>query len=230
MKKIPLGNQSFKKIIEGGYLYVDKTKFVYDAIANGGAYFLSRPRRFGKSLLLSTFKALFSGPTDPNGHPQGLFAGLWISQTNYDFTQRYPMVNLDMSGQSDSPETLKKSLMSRLLTISRREKLKISAPTSGDMLYNLIEALSDKYETRVVVLIDEYDAPVTNNLNKIKLAQDNREILRDFYSKLKSCDEYLRFVFVTGVPRYAFIGLSAGLNQLTDLTLNKNFAAFAALL
>ncbi|MDR3204476.1 MAG: AAA family ATPase, partial [Deltaproteobacteria bacterium] len=92
------------------------------------------------------------------------------------------------------------------------------------MLSKFIKGLSRKHGTRVVVLIDEYDAPVTNNLSKLKLAQDNREVLRDFYSILKSCDEYLRFVFVTGVTRYAFMGLSAGLNQLNDLTFDENFA------
>jgi hypothetical protein len=92
------------------------------------------------------------------------------------------------------------------------------------MLSKLIKCLSRKHGTRVVVLIDEYDAPVTNNLSKLKLVQDNREVLRDFYFILKSCDEYLRFVFVTGVTRYAFMGLSAGLNQLNDLTLDENFA------
>ncbi|MDR3205138.1 MAG: AAA family ATPase [Deltaproteobacteria bacterium] len=110
MKKIPLGLQIFQDIIKGGYVYVDKTKYVYDAVSKGKAYFLSRPRRFGKSLLLSTFEALFSGPTDPNGPPQGLFAGLCISQTDYDFTQRYPVVNLDMSGESNSPEEIKENL------------------------------------------------------------------------------------------------------------------------
>jgi hypothetical protein len=138
------------------------------------------------------------------------------------------VVYLDLSVESDSPETLEKSLMSRLLTIGRREKLKISAPTSNDLLYNLIEALSDKYETRVVVLIDEYDTPVSDNLGNTDLAKANQMVLKNFYSKLKSCDEYLRFLFVTGVTRYSFMGVTSGLNQLTnnqlaDLTLNRKF-------
>jgi hypothetical protein len=124
MKKIPLGLQSFQKIIEGGSLYVDKTKFVYNAIANGDAYFLSRPRRFGKSLLLSTFEALFSGPTDPNGPPQGLFSGLWISQTNYDFNQIYPVVNLDMAVASNSPAVLKKKPQRRFAQSRQAGKYK----------------------------------------------------------------------------------------------------------
>jgi hypothetical protein len=100
MKLLPISLQTFQDIIEGGYVYVDKTNYVYDAVSKGKAYFLSRPRRFGKSLLLSTFKSLFSGPTDPNGPPQGLFAGLWICQTDYDFTQRYPVVKLDRSAKT----------------------------------------------------------------------------------------------------------------------------------
>ncbi|MDR3203254.1 MAG: ATP-binding protein [Deltaproteobacteria bacterium] len=224
MKLLPISLQTFQDIIEGGYLYVDKTKFVYEAVSQGKAYFLSRPRRFGKTLLLSTFEALFNGPTNPNGPPQGLFAGLWISQTDYDFTKRYPVVNLDMSGKSDSPETLEQRLKDRLLTYASLENLDISAYSLDMMLYNLIEGLNYKYGTRVVVLIDEYDAPVSDNLANIKVAKANHDILRYFYSVLKSCDRYLHFVFVTGVTSYAFMGISSGLNHLNDLTLNNKFA------
>ncbi|MDR3203466.1 MAG: AAA family ATPase [Deltaproteobacteria bacterium] len=181
MKLLPFSLQTFQNIITGGYVYVDKTKYVYDAVSKGKAYFLSRPRRFGKSLLLSTFKALFSGPTDPNGPPQGLFAGLWISQTDYDFTQRYTVINLDISGESNSPEELKENLKIELEDLAAQENLDISSSLPGSMLSKLIKGLSRKHGTTVVVLIDEYDAPVSDNLDNIDLAKANQKILKDFY-------------------------------------------------
>ncbi|MDR1049768.1 MAG: AAA family ATPase, partial [Deltaproteobacteria bacterium] len=111
MKKLPIGIQTFEKLIKGDFVYADKTKYVYNLVNTESAYFLSRPRRFGKSLLLSTFEALFSGPPDPDGPPQGLFKDLWIGkETKYDFSQKFPVINLSLTSETFNPEALTKSL------------------------------------------------------------------------------------------------------------------------
>jgi hypothetical protein len=225
MKKLPIGIQTFNKIIDGGYVYADKTKYVFDLARQEGAYFLSRPRRFGKSLLLSTFEALFSGPPDIDGPPQGLFADLWIGrESDYDFNQIHPVIILNMDLDSPTPEDLRNDLKDMLQAIAKTNGLEISGSSPGRMLANLIAGLHEKHDAAVVLLIDEYDSPVSDNIDDLALAQANRAILKNFYSKLKSCDKSLRFVFVTGVTRYAFMGLSAGLNQLYDLTLDESFS------
>ncbi|MDR1050579.1 MAG: AAA family ATPase, partial [Deltaproteobacteria bacterium] len=225
MKKLPVSIQTFKKITEGGYVYADKTKYVYDLARDEGAYFLSRPRRFGKSLLLSTFEALFSGAPDPDGPPQGLFADLWIGrELDYDFRQKYPVITLNMNLNSRTPNDLENALKDMLQTIVETHSLKITGSSPGGMLDNLITKLYKKHGTGVVVLIDEYDSPVSDNIDNFDLAETNSVILKNFYSNLKSCDKYLRFVFVTGVTRCAFMGLSAGLNHLADLTIDAKHA------
>ncbi|MDR1166650.1 MAG: ATP-binding protein [Deltaproteobacteria bacterium] len=225
MKKLPIGVQTFKKIIEGGYAYADKTKFVYDLACSNTAYFLSRPRRFGKSLLLNTFKALFSGPPNPDGPPQGLFADLWIGrESDYDFTQTHPVITFSMSSDSDSPADLRESILKKLDEINQSEQLGLNISLPATDLFLLIKRLKEKYDKEVVVLIDEYDAPVSGNIDNPDLALKNRDILRNFYSGFKDTDEFLRFVFVTGVTRYVFMGLSAGLNHLMDLTLESKYA------
>ncbi|MDR1309103.1 MAG: ATP-binding protein [Deltaproteobacteria bacterium] len=225
MEELPIGMQTFKDLIEGGYVYADKTRYVYDMVRSGKAYFLSRPRRFGKSLLLSTFESLFSGPPDPDGKPKGLFADLWIGrESDYDFKQTYPIINLSMSSSTNSPEDLKESILKKLKRINHSEKLGLDITLPGTDLFFVIQGLNEKYDKKVVVLIDEYDAPVSNNIDNRELALKNSEILRDFYSGFKDTDRYLRFVFVTGVARYAFMGLSAGLNHLNDITLTPKYA------
>ncbi|MDR1310187.1 MAG: ATP-binding protein [Deltaproteobacteria bacterium] len=225
MKELPIGMQTFRDLIEGGYVYADKTKYVYDLARKGKAYFLSRPRRFGKSLLLSTFEALFSGPPDPDGPPQGFFKDLWIGrESDYDFSQTHPVISLSMSSSTNSSDDLQESILKKLRRINDSEKLGLDITLPGTDLHFVIQGLKEKYGEKVVVLIDEYDAPVSNNIDNLKLAQKNSEILRDFYSGFKDTDKYLRFVFVTGVTRYVFMGLSAGLNQLYDLTLDEKFS------
>ncbi|MDR1110180.1 MAG: AAA family ATPase [Deltaproteobacteria bacterium] len=225
MKRLPLGMNTFKELIEGDYVYADKTKFVYDLASAGKAYFLSRPRRFGKSLLLSTFKSLFSGPQDPEGQPKGPFADLWIGrESDYDFKQAHPVITLSMGTATKSAEELGLYLATSLNDINVKEKLNLTLTLPNIDLRRIIERLREKYDRQVVVLIDEYDAPVSNNIDNAKLALKNSEILRDFYAGFKDTDESLRFVFVTGVTRYVFMGLSAGLNHLTDLTLDSKYS------
>ncbi|MDR3154667.1 MAG: ATP-binding protein [Deltaproteobacteria bacterium] len=224
MERLPIGIQSFRAIIEAGDLYVDKTRVVYDLASRKGAYFLSRPRRFGKSLLLATFKELFSGPPGRDGDPRGIFAGLWIGSSDFDFTRKFPVVSLSMAAGTESIDLLKDSLTKQLNSINLRENLNLDLTFPATSLPMVIETLSLKHDARVVVLIDEYDAPVSSNLADPKLAVAFGNFLKSFYVSLKDLDDHLRFVFVTGVTRYAFMGLSAGLNQLKDLTLNERFS------
>ncbi|MDR1110546.1 MAG: AAA family ATPase, partial [Deltaproteobacteria bacterium] len=166
MKDLPIGLQTFSKIIEGGYVYADKTKYVYDLARREGAYFLSRPRRFGKSLLLSTFEALFSGPPDPSGSSQGLFADLWIArESDYDFKQTHPILTFSMSSDTASTVDLRESILKKLEEINQSEQLGLNISLPGTDLFLLIKRLKEKYGKGVVVLIDEYDAPVSNNID-----------------------------------------------------------------
>ncbi|MDR3153090.1 MAG: AAA family ATPase [Deltaproteobacteria bacterium] len=224
MERLPIGIQSFRKIIEGGCLYIDKTRFVYDLASTDGAYFLSRPSRFGKSLLLDTFQELFSGPPGRDGDPRGLFAGLWIGSSDFDFTRKFPVVTLSMAAGTESLDVLKASLTEQLNFINLRENLNLDLTFPASALPMIIETLSLKHKTRVVVLIDEYDAPVSSNLADPKLAVAFGNFLKSFYVSLKDLDKHLRFVFVIGVTRYALTWLSAGFNQLTDLTLADRFS------
>ncbi|MDR1166529.1 MAG: AAA family ATPase [Deltaproteobacteria bacterium] len=216
---------TFQEIIKGNYVYSDKTKFIYDMASSGKSYFLSRPRRFGKSLLLSTFEALFSGTQDPDGSPQGLFKDLWIGrETDYDFTRTYPIISFSMATATNSPEELNFYLATTLSDINDQEKLNLTLTLPNIDLRRIIKKLSEKYNKGVVILIDEYDAPVSNNIANKELAFKNSEILKDFYSGFKDTDKFLRFVFVTGVTRYAFMGLSTGLNNLYDMTMSNNYS------
>ncbi|MDR0548432.1 MAG: AAA family ATPase, partial [Deltaproteobacteria bacterium] len=238
MKKIPIGVENFQQIINGDFVFADKTDLIQDLVTEGLSYFLSRPRRFGKTLLLRTIESLFSGPVDPD-NPKGLFADLKIGKHDkegkpeWDFTQKNPTLYLYMARTSDSPQSLEEALQNMLRARAKLEnkgvavedQITFNYSDSGGMLADLIEGLARKYNARVVLLIDEYDAPVSDNIGDLDLAKANQNVLKSFYSQLKPCGEYLRFTLVTGVTRYAFMGLSTGLNHLKDLTFDANYAA-----
>ncbi|MDR0549625.1 MAG: ATP-binding protein [Deltaproteobacteria bacterium] len=231
MKKLPIGVQDFQQIIEDDYFYADKTDLIYELITDGLSYFLSRPRRFGKSLLLRTIESLFTGPVDPD-NPKGLFADLKIAQTKWDFTQKSPTLYLDLAVKSDSPQVLENILKAKLNaradleneTAPTKTRIKFNATYSGGMLESLIADLARKYNSRVVLLIDEYDAPVSDHIDDLDLAKANQAVLKSFYTRLKPSERYLRLTLITGATRYA-IGLSATLNHLVDLTFDKKYAA-----
>jgi hypothetical protein len=179
--KLPIGTRTFAEIIEGGYAYADKTKFIYDIVSTCKAYFLSRPRRFGKSLLLSTFEALFSGPPKPDGPPQGLFSNLWIGRkSDYDFKQTHPVLTFSMSSDADFLGDLRGSILKKLEEINKSERLGLNISLPATDLFLLLKRLKEKYDKKVVVLIDEYDAPVTAALDNPSLALKNRDILCNF--------------------------------------------------
>jgi len=174
VKKLPIGIQTFSKIIEEDYLYIDKTQYVYNLINGVKCIFLSRPRRFGKSLLLDTIGEAFNGEKE-------LFKGLWIYDSDYDF-QKYPVIRLDMSSiANENPDILKISIISNLKNRVKNENLDITEELPSDMLMRLIEGLYKKYKQRVVVLIDEYDKPMLDHINDIKTADGNRQVIRSFY-------------------------------------------------
>jgi hypothetical protein len=216
LKKLPVATQAFSNLIEGNYVYIDKTDLIYNLIDNE-AVFLSRPRRFGKSLLLSTVEEIFHGN-------KYLFEGLKIASTNYSFN-KHPVVYLDLSIPSYSKEVLREGLLTLVTDIAEEEDFNISSSIPSLAFRSLIKKLYKKYSQKVVVLIDEYDEPVSSHVDDIELAKSNSEILRYFYSSLKSCNKELRFVLVTGVTRYALMGLSAGLNHLIDISFNPQYSA-----
>ena len=217
VKKLPLGIQSFKEIASQDYIYIDKTQYIYQLLNDARYYFLSRPRRFGKSLLLDTINAVFEGD-------KHLFKGLRIYDSDYNF-ESHPVLKLDLSNISnESPDALKESLLSALKKRVRIEKLDIDERIPSDLFKHLIEDLYIKYGRTVVVLIDEYDKPILDHLGNIKVAEANRQILRSFYGILKSMDSYLRFVFITGVSKFIKTSIFSELNNLADITLTKKYA------
>ena len=217
MKKLPLGIQNFREIVEENHVYVDKTKYVYDLINSGKCFFLSRPRRFGKSLFLDTIAEVFKGNKE-------LFKGLWIYDSDYEF-KSYPIVRIDMSGvNTASPDLFISSLLASMQFYISRENIHINHDDPSVLLSGYIKELHNKYFTKVVVLIDEYDKPILDNIEDIEIAEANRTILRSFYGVLKSLDPYLKFTFLTGVSKFAKTSVFSSLNNLSDITMNENYA------
>jgi len=199
------------------YVYVDKTRYIYDLINNASYYFLSRPRRFGKSLLIDTISEALSGNKE-------LFRGLWLYDSDYDF-EKHPVLRLDMSNISnETPENLKGSLSSALNKRIKEEGFDISSEIASDLFRDLIEALYKKYNRRVAVLIDEYDKPILDHLEDIETAEANRKVLKGFYGILKSMDPYLRLTFITGVSKFTKTSIFSELNNLMDITLTEDYA------
>ncbi|MCL1809036.1 MAG: ATP-binding protein [Clostridiales bacterium] len=222
MKKLPLGIQNFRKIREGGYVYVDKTQYVYNIINDGSYYFLSRPRRFGKSLLLDTIGEAFSGDRE-------LFKGLWIYNSDYGF-EKHPVIRLDMSNIANrTPDILESSLAASLNKRVSAEGLDITADIPSDIFKFLIEDLHTKYNQRVVVLIDEYDKPILDRLEDIETAKANRDVLKGFYGILKSMDPHLRLTFTTGVSKFTKTSIFSDLNNLLDITLTEEYASICGI-
>ncbi|MGC8650718.1 MAG: AAA family ATPase, partial [Hydrogenobaculum sp.] len=216
MKHLPIGIQTFEKIRNGNYYYVDKTMFV-KKLEEGGYYFLSRPRRFGKSLFLDTLKEAFSGNKE-------LFKGLYLYE-NWDWGKRYPVIRLDLSqAYPDTVENLKESINSFLEDIAKKYQIELSKKLIPLKFQELIQKLCEKYNEKVVVLIDEYDKPILDVIEDVEKAKQNREILKKFFEILKPSDPYLKLVFLTGVSRFSKVSIFSGLNQLNDITIDRNFS------
>jgi Predicted AAA-ATPase/PD-(D/E)XK nuclease superfamily len=216
-RKLPLGIQDFETIRTENYLYVDKTELIYQLVTRGQAYFLSRPRRFGKSLLISTLHAIFKGK-------RHLFQGLWIDKSDYTWEQ-HPIIWLDMSAVTNSSaELLQKSLNHKLNKVAKQYGVKLpsSLPVS-DRLDELITQLAENKQ-KVVVLIDEYDKPLIDQIHRPEIALENREILKQFYGILKSQNANIRFVLLTGVSKFSKVSIFSGLNNLQDISLSPDYA------
>jgi hypothetical protein len=219
LKTLPIAALSFEEIIQDGYLYADKTGYIIDLVKKKKLkqYFLSRPRRFGKSLLLDTMEQVFLGRKD-------LFKGLAIEALGYDFL-KFPVISLSLSIDSKNPETLEKALMATLKIIARRENVEVEEAPTLVYFGALIEGLYYKNDnTKVVVLIDEYDAPVTAMIGDQKIAEANAQSLNHFFVVLKKKEEFIHFSLVTGITRYALTSMDSGPNHLIDISLDPKYA------
>ena len=223
MQKLPIGIQSFEKIREDNYLYIDKTKQILQLIQNGYCYFLSRPRRFGKSLTLSTLEAMFKGKAELF---KGLYAEEWVKEQSKNPN---PVIKLDMGdlGNYENTEEFKYALIYLVKKIANDYKLNISydetiSKNSGLIFSQVINELYKQFG-KVVVLIDEYDKPMTDNIDNLEKANEMREILRPFYSILKDRDE-VKFIMFTGVSKFSKSGVFSGLNNLKNISMSKEYA------
>ena len=217
MKKLPIGISSFEKIITENYVYIDKTKHI-DQLANKGAgrYFLSRPRRFGKSLLIDTIKQAFQGSRE-------LFNGLHLEK-NWDWEVIYPVLHFSFGeGNISTPQLLDEKISTFLDTYYERYQIKqLYSEVSSKFSY-LINTLGTRYQ-QVVILIDEYDKPILDNIDNSDLAIAMRQRLKNFYSVIKAQDEYIKFVMLTGVSKFSKVSLFSDLNNLDDITLDAKYA------
>ena len=217
-RKLPIGIQTFRDIREGGYYYVDKTAYVRRLVDEGKYYFLSRPRRFGKSLLVDTLKELFEG-NEP------LFRGLEI-HGHRDWSVCRPVVRLTFGGGHFSkPGGLHDSLMIQLDQLEEDEGIESRYHTAPARFHHLIRTLHRRRGRGVAVLVDEYDKPILDALGTPEIARSNRNELRDLYATIKACDEHLRFAFLTGVSKFSKVSLFSGLNNLEDITMDPRYSA-----
>ncbi len=215
LKKLPIGIQTFREIIKENYVYVDKTKEALELIENYKYVFLSRPRRFGKSLFLDTLAEIFKGHKE-------LFKGLYIYD-KYDF-KPHPVIKISWAGDFSTLEGLKQTAIDILKYNQKNLKVEcdnIDNPSS--CLRDLIIKSYDVYKEKVVVLIDEYDKPILDVIEKEEQAKENREFIKVLYTILKDTEEYIRFVFLTGVSKFSKASIFSGLNMLEDITLNPEF-------
>ena len=212
MKNLPLGKQNFEEIIREDLLYVDKTKQVYNLVQKGSLYFLSRPRRFGKSLLISTFRHLFEGKKE-------LFKDLYLGQsTDYAF-EKYPVLQFNFAKLGHKVENLEEKLNRLVLAYADDFNISIEPTSLSENFTNLVKGISEK-DKPVVLLIDEYDKPIIDFLTEYDKAKINQEVLRNFFSPLKDLDSqgHLHFLFITGVSKFSRVSLFSDLNNLIDLS------------
>lgn len=216
-RKLPIGIQTFEKLREEGYLYVDKTAMIYRLASSSVPYFLSRPRRFGKSLLLSTFEAYFLGKKE-------LFQGLAIEKMETEWKQ-YPVLHLDLNAEKyTSPEALQIRLNTQLCQWETLYGRKSNEESLSARFAGVIQRAYEQTGCQVVVLIDEYDKPLLQALLNEPLLEEYRRTLKAFYGVLKSADRYLRFVLLTGVTKFAQVSVFSDLNQLNDISMKPPYA------
>ena len=221
-RKLPIGIQNLREIREGGHYYVDKSGMAVDLIEAGKTYFLSRPRRFGKSLLVDTFKELFEGH-------RALFTGL-AAETRWDWSKRHPVIRISFGGGvarnvQELDYRIQHNLRSNRAALGLPLPADVPADDAAGNLSSLIEQAHGHFGQPVVVLVDEYDKPILDNLTAPDVAREMRERLKNLYMTLKESDAHLRFVFLTGVSKFSKVSLFSGLNHLLDLTLDPRWSA-----
>lgn len=215
-KPLPIGVQTFRDIIQGGFLYVDKTRIIHELIHDTkGVFFFSRPRRFGKSLLVSTLEEIFLG------HRQ-LFQGLWLDDSPYAWPQ-HPVIHIDFSRHRvHSAAGLEIVIGETLQRIAVDHGIDVHGHTHLSQFENLIRGLAA--QNQVVILIDEYDKPILDNIEDRAEAQRIQDVLKGFYTVIKSLDAHIRFVFLTGISKFSRVGVFSGLNNLQDISLHDRYA------
>jgi len=217
MKKLPIEIQTFSEIYEENYNYIDKTKYIYKLTTEGKAYFLSRPRKFGKSLLLSTIDELFKGN-------KSLFEGLYIYD-KWDWEKSYSVIYLDLSGGDfRCPEQLENSLEDMIMKSARELEVSTYGKTLNGKFTDLIFETYKKTGEKVVVLIDNYDKPILDNIFEKSALKDIYGILDNFYNIIKSNDKYIKFIFITGILNIQDMSIFNLLSNIKDITFDTNFS------
>ncbi len=211
--KYPIGIQDFRKIHEEGFVYVDKTEQIFRILENGQYFFLSRPRRFGKSLLLSTIKELYSGQ-------KALFEGLWI-EDQWDWSVQHPVIHLKFATFPYKYNPLKDAIAFSLQKEGEHLGVQISDNPLSNPLEELIKKTYEKYGRKAVLLVDEYDKPIIDYLDDLEQAEANRAVLKNFYSVIKDSDPYLELVFITGVSAFSKVSIFSELNNLSNISLHR---------
>ena len=218
---LPIGIQDFEKLRTGNYLYVDKTPLIYQLTRTSTPYFLSRPRRFGKSLLLSTMEAYFLGKKE-------LFKGLAIETLEKEWTE-YPVLKISFGVNSyENNERLRSRLDSIVSENEARYNIEKQSDDPAERFANIIRKVSKKFNQKLVILIDEYDKPILDALYT-EFEEQNRQELRSFYSPLKDSDKYIRFLFITGITKVSHVNIFSGLNQLNDISLDRTYSSICGI-
>ena len=220
--KLPIGIQTFETLRTEGYVYVDKTKYLVDLIDSGAIYFLARPRRFGKSLTISTFDALFSGKKELF---KGLYAEEFMNRPDY---KPHPVIRLDMSKviTNHGIDKIEYSIVKQVESIAQRLGVSLSRSTlPGIVFEDLIVNTAQKYKQKVVILVDEYDKPYTDFVDNPDMAEKTRNVLRNYYIQIKANDEYIRFTFITGISKFARFGVFSTLNTPSDISTMPKYGA-----
>ncbi|MDZ7877381.1 MAG: AAA family ATPase [Saprospiraceae bacterium] len=220
MKNLPIGIQTLGQIRDKNCVYVDKTQLVHQLTTSGTYYFFSRPRRFGKSLLISTFKELYLGN-------RAVFEGLWI-EDKWNWAKKNPVFHISFDDMSYKQIGLEAAILQRLNDCAKQYKIRLTTTDYKTQFRELLQKLAKKGR-KVVVLIDEYDKPIIDFLEKeeIETCKFNRDILREFYGVLKNADALIEFVFITGISKFSKVSLFSHLNNLDDITLSPKYAALA---
>lgn len=220
--KYPIGVQSFQEIRQENYTYVDKTMYIHQLVESGKSYFLSRPRRFGKSLLISTVECLFRGKKD-------LFAGLAIYEMNWDWDE-YPVLNFDLSGKEyTSPVQLDDILHEHLRRWEAEYGYSLEDKSPDERFRTLIRTIFEKTGKRVVILVDEYDQPLLHSITDTELNATFKKKLQAFYAVLKTMDPFIRFAMLTGISRFSKVSVFSGANHLKDISLDKRYSSICGI-